>query len=187
MHSYPAYPERHAGPVIVCGNAWCLLDDLSEARKIERFRDAPVIGVNGASAHLRLDFLFSRHPQHLRRWRAKQAMRGHAFTVHSGGAAEDAAVYPWVDYWWRDVGGQGTSTWSARKLARLLGFDEVVLCGMPLEVGGYCRGTKPAKHFRDERKIKWYREGVAKDERWHDGVTSMSGFTREFFGSPSPC
>lgn len=183
--SYPMYPTRHSGPVLVCGNAWNLLEDVAAARRVDRLKDAPVIGVNGASAHVRLDFLFSRHPQKLRKWRAKQAMRGHAFTVHSGGSAEDASHYPAVDYWWRDVGGQGTSTWSARKLARHLGFDEVVLCGMPLEVGGYCRDTVPAKHFRSKSKIKFYREGVAKDVSWHDGVTSMSGWTRELLGAPA--
>ena len=184
MQSYPPYPLTYIGPVLVCGNAWCLLEDIRAARQIMRLEYAPVIGVNGSSAHVRMQFLFSRHPQHLKKWRDKQATRGHEFTVHCGGDAGDAPRFPWVDYWWKDVGGQGTSTWSARKLARHLGFSEVILCGMPLEPGGYCRNPM-TKHFRQQPKIDWYREGVKKDEAWHDGVCSMSGWTREFFGAPS--
>ena len=133
--SSPLYLHKHHGPVLVCGNAWCLKDDLESARQIERLMFAPVIGVNGTSKNIRLDFLYTQlHQPKLQMWRKYQEARFHKnFTTHSNGNGQQAKEYPWVDYWWTGVAGHGTSTWGARKLAKYLGFTEIVLCGMPLE------------------------------------------------------
>lgn len=183
--SSPPYPFQHHGPVLVCGNAWCLMEDLLAARKIPRLEKAPIIGVNGTSYHLRLDFLFSQsHLDKFPRWKAAQRRLHSDFTCHTTGSGAAADKFPFIDYWWKDTAGQGTSTWAARKLARFLGFDEVVLCGMPLEQGGYYKGKEFAKHFYQQPKINFYRQGVEKDIDWHGGCSSMSGWTRELLGAP---
>jgi len=186
--SFPPYPYKHHGPVLVCGNAWCLKDDLETARQIEWLTYAPVIGVNGTSRNIRLDFLYTQlHQNKLRVWRRYQEAWFHKnFTVHSNGDGRDAERYPTVDYWWKGVAGQGTSTWGARKLAYYLGFTEIVLCGMPLSIGGYCGGELNAVHFLNQEPLDFYRQGVEKDKKWHPGCTSMSGWTRELLGAPEP-
>ena len=185
--SFPQYPFPHTGPVLVCGNAWCLREDLKAAREIKGLQEAPVIGVNGSARNIKLDFLFTQlHQDKLPKWIKYQKAWFHSnFTVHSNGNGSEANKYPWVDYWWQGVAGQGTSTWGARKLARLLGFSQVVLCGAPLSLGGYCGGDLNARHFTHQPSLDFYRQGVEKDIDWHVGVVSMSGWTRELFGAPT--
>ena len=170
----------------MCGNAWCLHDDLSAARKVKELREAPVIGVNGSSRNTKLDFLFTQlHQDKLPQWIKYQKSWFHSdFTVHSNGDGSEASKYKWVNYWWQGVAGRGTSTWAARKVAKLMGFAPVILCGAPLSVGGYCGRELNARHFLHEPSLEFYREGVLQDVEWHNDVFSMSGWTREFFGEP---
>lgn len=184
--SSPPYPLKHSGPVLVCGNAWCLKEDLTAARAIPRLAEAPTIGVNGSSRNIRLDFLFTQlHQDKLPGWIKYQKAWFHsAFTVHSNGDGAEAQKYPWVDYWWSGVAGRGTSTWAARKFAVYLGFTEIVLCGMPLSLGGYCGRELNARHFLHEPSLEFYREGVLEDKKWHVGCASMSGWTRTILGAP---
>ncbi|MDP7214359.1 MAG: hypothetical protein QF583_00255 [Rhodospirillales bacterium] len=196
----PPYRYRHSGPVLVCGNAWCLDEDFAAARAIRP--GAAVIAVNGASARVKADFLYSYHFMNFRRkgWLARQAgnlgpcrQAGNLgpcrFSVHSTAAKSEAEQAsrahsaPWVDYWWREARGQGTSAWCAVKLARLLGFDEIILCGVPLAPGPYADG-RMARDFNRPRILERYRAGIAGDQAWHEGVASMSGWTRDFFGEP---
>jgi hypothetical protein len=171
--------------VLVCGNAWCLLEDIEGARAI--YPDAPAIAVNGASGNVKAMALFSMHPQKLPVWADLQRRKfGAGFTVH-GRCKEhvyerNRRKMPWVEYWWQDCSG-ATSTWAARKIAAGMGFDQVILCGMPLEKGGY-QGGKIAKDFMRDDVLAHYRRLLERDKDWHEGVTSMSGWTAEFLGRP---
>jgi hypothetical protein len=185
----PAYPHRHAGPCLVCGNAWTLADDVARARRLRP--NALVIAVNKAAGELAADFLFSIHFEKLPRWIPLQAARfGIGFSIHGVGSreakkqAQREREAPYVDYWWPDARGAGSSTWSAAKVARLMGFDEIILCGMPLAAGPYADG-KLANDFMRAKITDHYRAAVAGDIAWHAGVSAMSGWTREFFGEPT--
>lgn len=184
----PPYPHKHSGPVLVLGNAYCLDDDYKRAREI--FPDAPVIAVNGASAYTKAFALFTLHAAKFPKWIEAQRKFGDDFTTHSAGTPRDRTQLgklkeykPWVDYWWQYGCGGGTSTWGARRIAKYMGFDLVVLCGMPLCRGGYSNGLM-ARHFMKDPVIEHYRSQVLLDEHFHEGVVSMSGWTREVFGSP---
>lgn len=184
--SHPKYPHRHGGAVLVCGNAWCLLEDVAAARQI--FPAAPAIVVNGASGHVDGFALFSLHTLRMERWKATQQERFPGpLTLHSAGNAETAAriqsTRPCVDHCWEGASGSGTSTWGARKMAGMMGFNLVVLCGMPLEIGPY-QGRKMAKPFMNRDTVEHYRSSVAADESWHAGCRSMSGWTRSLLGEP---
>lgn len=189
MTSSPPYPHRHSGPVLVCGNAWCLDEDIARARALRP--DAAVIAVNGAAGAVPAFALFSHHPEKLPKWITAQSLRfGPCFTVHSSGAIEptklgrNRGAMPWVDHWWPGARGGGTSAWCAVKLAKLMGFEEVVLCGAPLTTGSYSDG-RMARDFNRPEILGHYRAQIARDTDWHAGVTSMSGWTREFFGEPT--
>ena len=89
-----------------------------------------------------------------------------------------------VQYWWEDVAGRGTSAWAARVMASLMGFDKVVLVGAPMEVGGYANGEFSKLMQRDD-VMQGYRDYIEQDTLWHEGVVSMSGWTKELLGGPS--
>ena len=82
--------------------------------------------------------------------------------------------------------GHGTSSLGAVYTGLALGYDEIVLCGIPLDDGGHY--FSPAKtNFLNEVPVK---NGVmkywqtAKDKVFEGRVTSMSGRTRDLLGSP---
>lgn len=151
------------------------------------YPDAPVIAVNGAAKAVKAAFLFTQHPRKFPIWITAQRRHGEGFTTHAAGKAHivtklgKADPMPWVDYWWDGVACGGTSGWGARRLARCLGFDLAVLCGVPLEAGGYYDGSI-SKVNRSTATMNHYREQVLADTGMHDGVISMSGWTREVFG-----
>ena len=64
-----------------------------------------------------------------------------------------------------------------------MGFDPVILCGTPLDPGGYA-SNPIAKLMRREEVIENLRCEIEADTEWHEGVYSMSGFTKKLLGSP---
>ena len=177
----PPYPFRRSGPCVVAGNAWTLMADLERARAA--VGDVPVIAVNGAAKSVKALALFSFHPERFEtgyRWAELQRMAwGGGFEIH---AAKRVEGCPTVDYWWEDARGGGGSAWGARKAAWLMGFDPVILCGTPLEVGNYADGSI-AKLMHDDRNLAAYRDWIAADTDWHEGCIGTGGWTGRFFGS----
>ena len=165
----------------MAGNAWCLHDDLTNARLL--YPTAPVVAVNGAAAHVKALALFSKHPARFMpaRWIEKQRRFHDDFTVH--GAVHEDGV-PWVQHWWEDARGGGSSAWGARKLAWLMGFDPVILCGAPLEVGGYSGYEMHSALMQSPTIIQDFRDQLKAETEWHEGALSMSGWTADFLGSP---
>lgn len=185
----PDYPEKHSGPVLVCGNAWTLHDDYASA--VEIFGSVPVIAVNGAAGQVKAFALFTQHPRKFPRWIKMQRDRfGDDFTTHAAGNREWATKlgkplkHEYVDYWWPDATGGGTSAWGARRMAGMMGFDTVILCGVPLEPGGYA-DNEPTQLMRNVKLMRHYQDQIKKDTKWHTGVYGMSGWTRDFFGDGS--
>jgi hypothetical protein len=165
----------------VAGSALCLHNDLARARAI--VGDVPVIAVNAAAKEVKAVALFSQHPERFKsfRWIERQAARfGAGFTVHG---CKARPAMPWVDHWWEDARGGGSSAWGARKLAWLMGFDPVILCGAPLEPMAYVNHGIP-QLMGDARTHEDFHRAIEAEPEWHEGVFSMSGWTREKFGEP---
>lgn len=178
----PLYEHKHAGPVIVAGNAWCLHDDLAAARA--KVGDVPVIAVNGAALDVKAIALFSYHPQRFIErgceWiRHQRRLFGQDFSVH---ASKYEAGIPYVQHWWEDTRGGGGSAWGARKLAWLMGFDPVILVGCPLAPGNYT-GHRPGLIMTKSEVVAQYASEIESDVDWRDGAFSMSGRTREILGT----
>jgi hypothetical protein len=174
--------------VLICGSAWTLPDDYGRA--LEAFPGAPVIAVNGAAGEIPCQFLFSQHPLNMPRWIEWRHSRfGAAFEVHAAGERHrktrlgGVAECPWVDHYWNGVASNGSSAWGARRLASAMWFDLVVFCGVPLEPGPYAYDDI-SKQNRHEAVMEHYRAAIMEDTEMHAGVRSMSGWTREVFGSP---
>lgn len=149
--------------------------------------DTPRIAVNGAARDVRAFALFSYHPKRFVEygydWIAKQRKRfGNGFTVHASAFVEGC---PFVHHWWEGARGGGGSAWGARKLAKLMGFDPVILCGCPMEPGEYF-GHRPGMIMAKQEQHDFLRGFIEAEPEWHAGCYSMSGWTRELLGFPSP-
>lgn len=190
-HAMPPYPHRHSGSVLVCGFGPGFYDDLDRAKQLRP--GAAVIAVNEAVKAVDAFAFFTLHPEKIAtRWRPlRRQYFGTPIPVHSGGRSfEKRSHIPGVDYWWRQAAGGGTSVWAAARMAKLMGFEERILVGAPLEYGNYADGNF-AKSFRQGRKrddgrdiLQGYRDYVANDIDWHEGCYSLSGFTRQVLGEP---
>jgi hypothetical protein len=164
----------------VCGSAATFNDDLERARELRP--DAVVIAVNDVAELTRADHLFTLHPEKMAAWRALQTIAfGIGALTHSGAAAPIEGVD--IDYWWPKAGGKGTSAWGAARMAQCMGFDEVILCGAPLDPMPYAK-RGPAKLFMCPAILRGYRDFIAADTDWHGPVRSMSGWTKRTFGEP---
>lgn len=179
----PPYLFSHSGVVLVCGNAFSLLDDYARARGL--YPDAPVIAVKGAAEHVKAFAVFGLHPRKMPRMVDQQRRIHSEFTTHMGGDLVDRTrlgvpIRFTPDYRWPLAVG-GSSGWAARKMAAFMGFDLVILCGIPLSIGGYC-GNVPSRPFQSQKIIDIYRREVFADTEFHAGARSMSGWTMEVFG-----
>lgn len=174
------YPHKHSGPVIVAGNALCLHEDLALAR--ETYPSAPVIAVNGASRETKAFALYSKHPERflMLGWIRNQIrLFGDDFTVHGGKLALSNTH---VDYWWPLAYGVGGSAWDARKMASMMGFDLVILCGCPMVPGPYVGNHNIGGFMHRDDVVLGFQKDIECDTNWHKGAVSMSGFTREILG-----
>lgn len=187
--SAPAYPYRKSGTVLVLGFSSHLQDDFARAKALRP--DAEIIACNKAAGFTKAFAIFSQHvgPDKLGVWAKWQREKfGDDFEVHGPGWIQRLDAYrqryPYIDYVWPQAKGTGTSPWAAAKMAKMMGFSEIILCGVSLERGGYADGTL-ARDFRSDAVLKIYRGYIKKDVDWHAGVKAMSGWPREFFGEPS--
>lgn len=183
-----SYPHRHSGTVLVLGFSSFLPDDFAKARLLRP--NAKIIACNKAAGFTKAFAIFSLHVGHekLGTWAKWQRDRfGPDFEVHARGFPEKMADYkrryPWIDYVWPEARGTGTSPWAAAKMARCMGFDEIILCGVTLERCGYADGSL-ARDFRNGDVLKLYRTYIKNDRDWHKGVKAMSGWPARFFGKP---
>ena len=163
---------------LVLGGACCLWDDLEAyAGPIDG-----VVACNDAGAAYRgdLDAWVSVHSDHFARWTAQRAANGFAPAKRVMGFIPA----PDVEYTdWKFPGGSenGTSALFAAKVALVdLGFDNVVLCGVPLIGGGHFHNRKYIMPNRE--CVEWRKAWAALDPKWRRRMRSMSGWTAELVG-----
>jgi hypothetical protein len=102
-----------------------------------------------------------------------------------------------LDYLWPDLGWvYGSSGFCAALWARHgMGYDEVILCGVPLDPGGYAPAVTAFKKpqgergtsFADHETINRWRGVIAEftAQGKTAGIRSMSGWTRDALGAPA--
>jgi hypothetical protein len=194
------YPHRHSGAALVIGYAPSVRADVEAARRLRP--DAMLLGVKYSCVlYPEIEHVWTQHieqARHIRekagrrvfihsRKRVNQTRRVHWFTA---GQEED------IDYLWPDL---HWVSWSSGFAAALwarhgMGFDETILCGIPLEPGGYTpeiltlkkmRGDGGASFVDTPALMRW-RDGVRQfiREGKTGGIFSMSGWTRDALGAP---
>jgi hypothetical protein len=85
---------------------------------------------------------------------------------------------------WNRPNGGGSSGLFAVLIALELGFDKLILCGMPVD--GEKRITSDGEVEVGETPYQHYRKGwILRQGILSEHVRSMSGWTRETFGAPT--
>ena len=87
-----------------------------------------------------------------------------------------------IDYIWYPTMIASTSGFIAVVIGWLLGYRKFILCGVPMDGSGYFYKPTFNDTFKDDHRRKEI--DVMKD-RFKDNIKSMSGRTKEVYGSPT--
>jgi len=187
--SDPKYTKRHAGPVIVAGGAACLHDDIAAARSLRA--TAPILAVNRAGAIIpNVLGMVTAHGD-----KADLYDIPHGVPFHDYPSDQRAITrrHSRIDYLWHGpTAAVGTSSLCAVLVALAIGFDEVILCGVPLMKTGYVPGSlaMPTEFTDNTRKdtgtLQTRRDAWSRFKAAGNlpRVYSVSGVTREILGVP---
>ncbi|HEX6007549.1 MAG TPA: hypothetical protein VFY80_06275 [Burkholderiales bacterium] len=99
-----------------------------------------------------------------------------------------------VTHIWENVSTGGTSAWKAVRIGKAMGYEELILCGCPINDSGYFFGKQ-----RTGITVACDRIGDGEGRMYHNyrttfavrakgegqGVFSMSGYSRELLGAPA--
>lgn len=190
--------------LLVVGSAPCLFDDVQRALAIRP--EAKIMLVNGACTALEhVDHILSGHTdqaetfaqQRRNKFPLALPWRLHA-TIKEAHRAHAATLFPSVTDWWDKSYCHGaTSIAKGADIGfRGLGYDEVILCGAPMNGSGYFIGeaTSTANCHRigdstkqQHRSIDGYRRKFKEKfaPLYVGRLFSMSGFTRDVVGEPT--
>lgn len=179
------YPIKHGGTAIFCGSAPCVFEDLEMARKMRP--GAMVLGANLTAAMIpEIKHIWTQHNN-----LAHELKKKLPFGVSIHARANVLGVG--VDYVWPSLNWVGGSSGVAGALwARHgMGFDEVIMAGVPLMGSHYSPeypaiATKPGGAWaEDNQMIQWLEQLRGHMSRGKtDGIYSMSGRTRDLLGAP---
>ena len=177
-------PVSNVHGVIIVGSAPCWQEDLEAAR--EYAPDWPLMVVNGiGSLYLDpIDLWVSIHGRELVKWMRLRAERGGDPDFVAYGNFTDREEDGGAIRWNRPNAG-GSSGLHAVQLALEIGYERVLLCGMPLDGQQRCRSADgeavEAICAYESYQIAWKKlepelQGVVK---------SMSGWTQKLLGKPT--
>lgn len=184
-HRFPAIAGTYSGLVFVVGSGRCVWDDLERAGMKENEDDHKhVMAINDMIMHYpgKVDHAYSnnhtwlpkwieaRRDQYLTRWGTVK----HTHSNWTGGKH----TWPWP--------GHGTSGLNAVYTAVALGYQDIRLCGIPLDDSGHYfepawKKTNFVREVADRNgQIKYWSN--AKKHIFNGKVTSYSGRTRQLLG-----
>lgn len=163
--------QTYKGLLVILGGGWNVWDDY---KAYPRREDGHVMVINdiGMFFPKSVKHWFSSHANQLQGWQSVRLYHHEAATfLHSNDGVHcphNVAAWP--------VPQKGTSTFSAVCAAILMGYDEIMLCGCPMDDGGH--------FYRPDDMTSFVAEGNQRvwlnaRDKWFDGkVKSMSGWTK---------
>lgn len=197
--------------LLVVGSAPCLHDDLNKALQLRPF--SALMLINGACTAIEhAEYQLCGHTEKAEQFAAerRRVYPGSPIkilaTCNQKRLAEYKHEYPSVTDWWPEECGVGaTSVSKGAKIGFMLGFEEVILCGSPMDGSGYVDTEAKVQQsmnclrigdsgtayghtvkVQESRIVKGYREKLKllADTEFKNRVFSMSGFTRQCLGEP---
>lgn len=184
------YETKHEGTAIVCGSAPCVFEDLDKALKLRP--SATILAVNATFElipDLNVEHTWTQHNEWA--WDLKKLIGNRNIKIH----ARSNIMGHGVDYHWPSLDWAGGSSGVVGALwAKLgMGFDEVIMVGIPLSPDQTTYtptypGSVREDHFfaRPGLINHWlsHLEAHVKNGKTN-GVFSMSGETSKILGTPS--
>lgn len=168
---------------LILGSANCLWKDIEAARSMAEFDG--VVAAKGAGIHYpgHLDAWVSLHPERFVKDIATRAALGYPAANRTYGYKAGDGYSHWTMYKFEGQKRSGSSGLFACKVAVDLGFERLVLCGIPLE---------KEQGRIDDMKDRWngassFRQGfIEAMPHLKDTARSMSGWTKLQLGAPTP-
>lgn len=173
----PEIAGTFKGLAVICGGGKTMWEDLEEVRSLTTKFDIIAVNVAGLVI-MEAKHIYSMHTAQLSAISLfrKNEYCNHIALVHAIRKDEH------IDYAWRCTVGASTSGLNAVALAKLLGYNKSVLCGVPMDGSGYFYKPTFNDTFKDDCRLK---EIHCVKERLKDQVKSMSGRTKEVLGYPT--
>lgn len=183
--------------LIICGDAHCIWDDLQAFGCADRSCPRGKVwksgwhfmGVNKIVETFPgdMEHAYSNEPNTLLRFLAARRVE---YTREFNVPQETHSISKGVKWTW-PFGGHGTSGLGAALTAIGLGYDHIVLAGMPLDDSAH-NGEPPWRRSCFESSEAAGPLGGGMDSHWkqakglafEDKVRSLSGRTRDWFGAP---
>lgn len=180
----------YSGNLIIAASAECLWDDYLRAKELVEDEDLMCVNLAAICFYYRhIDHLVTLHHEGMRRFYAAaqierrarsnrdrrcQKIITHSYKEASGG----------VDVLWDITNPGGTSGLFAATVAVRLGYDKIILCGMPID---------NSRRFYDSPNKVFKYSGLSQQDPWQNAartrlegkVRSMSGNTRKILGEPT--
>lgn len=183
------YPEhgQFGGKLLVCGGGRTVWEDMEPFLPQIRGEGMDIMAVNDVGCHIPFPIRhwYSNDAEHMPYWMGIRKMRyrlARRFMKHTFRHKKDQGciVWPWP--------GHGTSSLNAVYTALALGYQEIVLCGVPLDDRGHYFdppwvSTNFTAQVREKDGELKYWSNAARDV-FEDKVRSMSGRTRTLLGAP---
>ena len=171
-------------PAVVIASAACWKDDLETFTRAYR-SPFDVIAVNDAGWLYEgvVDHWATLHPELFPEWLENRPDRD---GVQFWTAPDRTRRFPLLDYNTIAHWGTGSSSLFAVTVALYMGYDRIVLCGVPMESQPHADGasTWEGEPWPD-REVQIHREGWRYHRDKLGAVRSMSGWTRDLLGAPS--
>lgn len=188
--NWPDLAGQSSGSLLIVGPARCVWDDLETVHP----SSFEVMAINDIGIHLPMpiEHWFSCHGDRLHLWRQCRKPRFRVMDrdqikLHTCiGSHQHVHTWPWP--------GHGSSGLNAIYTGLALGYDNIVLAGVPLDSSGHYFNPPddhPLKrldprpnwsNFENEGKERVWLN--ARDRVFHGRVKSLSGRTRDWLGSP---
>lgn len=168
---------------LILGSAHCLWDDVERAQRLGTFDG--VVAAKGAGIHWKgpLDAWVSLHPERFVNDIATREGLGYPAANRTYGYKPGVGYSHWTNYKFESQRRSGSSGLFACKVAIDLGFDRLVLCGIPLD---------KEQGRIDDQKDRWsgassFKQGFQEAmPHLRDTARSMSGWTQMQLGEPTP-
>jgi len=183
----PAVAKTYEGGLLIVGGGKCVWDDYFAAMELIQ-AEWPIMCVNDIAYQFKvrpITHAVSVHPKLLppvNIIRHEKSMLEHV-TTHSH------VHHPGVSYEWPIENVGGTSGLFAVKVAIVMGYTKILLCGIPMDGTGHYFDPPDAKANHTDSF-----DGMGQLQPWHDAarskyvqerVRSMSGRTASVLGKPT--